>query len=111
MPYEKDFHTEVHKTLGYEYGVENIEHEVYLESERFVDFVVDTGVFKVAIEVETDVNNIAQAIGQAILYSSHREDWMGAVIYPASTTSDELKYVTSAVGFYPVEWEALDSEE
>lgn len=72
---ESTYHDRVYDYLVDQYGVDNVDSNVYLsETYRFVDIWVEGPVVDYAIEIENDFESAIEGIGQAALYASHEFD-------------------------------------
>lgn len=71
----------------------DVEHEVYLDSGRWVDFVARTPFTTYAIEVEDNWEGVYSGIGQAIGYAAELGG-EGIVVLPADAVEDpEYTYI------------------
>lgn len=102
---ERSYHNYIQEILEEQYGEDNVEHEVYLaETYRFVDFVVDTGIVTLAIEVEHSTDKAIREGMMSLLYASHERDWVPVIIHPPDgENKEEIEMMQSFAAYVPVE--------
>lgn len=87
------------------YGPENVRRNVYLsKTVRYVDFLVDTGIVTLAIELEHSSDKVVQeGYGQANLYAKHNPTWIPVIIYPDDgENAEELEMIGQDVALVTV---------
>lgn len=102
---EKSYGNFVERKLKEEYGEENVEREVYLaETYRYMDFLVDTGMMSLAIELEHSSEKVVkEGYGQAKLYAKHNWRWSPVIIYPPDgENQEELQIIGQDVTLIPL---------
>lgn len=104
---ERTFHDRVLTLCRAMYGEANVESNAYMsETGRFCDIMVETGVVRLAIEVENDWEACVKGVGQALMYSA-RSDTMGVVVTPEGHVEEPEHTILSAtvpiieIGFEP----------
>ena len=102
---EEGYGNYVEDRLNEEYGEENVERNVYLpQTYRYVDFLVDTGIMTLAIELEHSSEKVVkEGYGQVQMYAKHNRKWAPAIIYPPDgENEEELQMVGQDVVLIPI---------
>lgn len=90
------------------YGEENVEREEYMPDGRIADFLVETPLVSLAIEVENDEEDAIAGTMQAVLYADHEKEWAPVVILPElEEDRPEINTMADQVAFVVIEPELL----
>jgi len=91
MVAESDYHTFLIQYLRHEFPDAAISEEVYTDSGRFCDILLEADPFRLAIEVENSAEDVVtNGVGQALLYGEEL-DALPVVIYPEGDAAAELE--------------------
>jgi hypothetical protein len=85
---ESDFADHVERYLQYQYGEEYVEREYVFEDNLRVDFLVQTPLCRLAIELENDAASIRDGLGQAVDYHRKAPDLRPVILVPKGHVSD-----------------------
>lgn len=99
---EDEFHRYVGEWFRHHYGQENVSHEVYLDATgRYADFIINSPIGTLCVEVENDFESVMNGTGQAVLYGTHYPNTISVVVVPAEHTEspeyDYLRWRTNVV--------------
>jgi len=102
---EDEFMPTVREYLEDRFPTAEVSSEVYLKSDRFVDFVVDGDGYEIMVEVENRAEDVAEGVMQAQMYSWSSSSALGMVVYPAGTgvVDPEVVGACPSVGVVEVE--------
>lgn len=102
---EYNYKDYIERLLVDEYGESNVEREVYLgETYRFVDFLVNAGMVRLAIEVEHSSDKaVEEGVAQSQLYARHNRAWLPVIVYPPDGENErELEMISSYAALVPI---------
>lgn len=86
---EKDYADYLEVLFGDWFGPENVDREVFTESGRYCDFLIDTDLFRFAVEVENRSEDVVtNGVAQALLYSQDL-DAIPVVVYPPDRKNND----------------------
>lgn len=89
------------------FGSENVEREVYTPAGRFCDFVIDSEILRLAVEVEnTSEDVIDNGVAQALLYAEELNA-APVCVYPLNENdnAEELAQLSSHVNIVAIPYE------
>jgi len=109
MVAESEYHQYLLHYLAGQFPQATITEEVYTDSGRFCDIMVEHGPLRLAIEVENTAEDVVtNGVGQALLYSEEL-DAVPVVIYPDGDNEAELDSLRSFCHIvkipYPTQYE------
>lgn len=82
-----------------EYGDENVQRNPRLETDRIPDFLIDTWLCTLAVEVEDREEDMIDGSGQASMYAAHDTEYVPVVVGPPDgTATEELDLLHGDVG-------------
>lgn len=86
--------------LETEYGAENVTREPrFAETYREPDFLIETHLCTLAVEVENRSEDVIGGLGQAVLYASHDTEYVPVVVHPPDDENpEELGLLHGQVG-------------
>jgi len=91
MVAESDYHAFLMQHLQREFPDAAILEEVYTDSGRFCDILLEVDPFRLAIEVENSAEDVVtNGVGQALLYGEEL-DALPVIIYPDGDAAAELE--------------------
>lgn len=101
---EEEFKDYIEKVLIAHYGEDNVEREVYLESQRIVDFKVETKLGTAMVEAKDNASDAIGAKGQVEHYAAHKLSAFAIVLYPEHQNEPDLDYFGDGVCFMEFEY-------
>ena len=102
---EKEFMPTVHSWLQGRFPEADIWEEFYLDSGRFVDFLIVGDGWMLAVKVENCAEDVQEGVAQARVYAASRPEAAGMVVYPSGTggVREDVQSAFPAIGVVAVD--------
>lgn len=90
------------------YGEDNVQRTVRMPNDRIADFIVETPLVGLAIEVENDEEDAIHGTMQAVMYADTEKEWCPVVIIPElSEDRPEIDTMADQVAIVVIEPERI----